>query len=126
MKESYSMTNKVLLKTEGTDTPVERPSFDKSVVRVVRLQSTSDGNAMPVVLYKSARKGRRISSEYRGVHKRFVRLMDGHDAFIHEYRKRHEDSNSKKKDGWMKDFRKNVSKAFRVGRKRAKVSFGFS
>jgi hypothetical protein len=44
---------------------------------------------------------------------------------IGEYKKRHHESNSRKKDGWMKDFRKNVSKAFRAGRKRAKVSFGF-
>ena len=110
---------------EPPSQPAERPRFNKSVVRVVRLQQTPGGDTAPVVLYKSGRKGARISSEYRGLHKRFVRLMEGHDTFIDEYKKRHHQSNERKKDGWMKDFRKNVSKAFRAGRKRAKVSFGF-
>lgn len=121
------MPNKIVVETtEPADPRAERPRFNRSVVRVVRLQQTPSGETAAVVLYKSGRKGPRISSEYRGIHKRFVRLMEGHDTFIDEYKKRHHQSNARKKDGWMKDFRKNVSKAFRAGRKRAKISFGFS
>jgi len=120
------MPDKIIVeKTEPANPQAERPRFNRSVVRVVRLEQEPDGDKVVTVLYKSGRQGPRISGKYRGVHKRFVRLMEGHDTFIDEYKKRHHQSNARKKDGWLKDFRKNVSRAFRAGRKRAKVSFGF-
>lgn len=120
------MPDEIIVKqTPPADERAERPRFNRSVVRVVRLEKTGGGGKTVTVLYKSGRRGPRISGKYRGLHKRFVRLMEGHDTFIDEYKRQHHESNARKKDGWLKDFRKNVSKAFRKGRKRAKIGFGF-
>ncbi len=91
---------------------MEMPRLNKSVRKIVQLQRDEDGS-----LYKGGTRKRKVSSELRPLEKGLRRLVRSHATLTNTYLKRHNRSNEKRKDGWVKDFVSNVSKAGRKGRK---------
>ncbi len=99
---------------------METLKLDKSVKRVIALKAPSvEGGAAEVVtLYRKAPG--KVSRPMRKANRFVVRVGVGEQAGLSEYLKLHGASNDKKKNGWLRDLRKNLGKARKVGRKAAK------
>lgn len=96
---------------------MEMPRLNKSVRKVVKLQRDEDGSLSPVVIYKGATRKRKVSAALRPLEKGIRRLVKSQATVTDTYLRKHNRSNEKRKDGWVKDFVSNVSNAGRKGRK---------
>jgi hypothetical protein len=96
---------------------MEMPRLNASVRKVVKLQRDEDGSLVPTVIYKGGSKKRKVSPELRPLEKGIRRLVKSQATVTNTYLRRHNRSNEKRKDGWVKDFVANVSNAGRKGRK---------
>jgi hypothetical protein len=94
----------------------------KSVRYVIALRKDADGHIVPVTLYRrrSRRRGSKGSSLFRPAEKFARRYAAAQRAAADSYIARHNRSNEKKKDGWVRDFNYNVAKAAERGRKQLK------
>ena len=92
--------------------------FSDTVRRVVQLQPDATGRITPVVLYERdavrRKKGSRI---VRPLERLVHRLAKSSHAQAEKYLARHERSNTKKRDGWVRDFNVNVIRAVQAGQK---------
>lgn len=89
--------------------------LNKSVRRVVVL-----GDSGPETLYQ--RKGKKkISKANKASEKRARRYVKAGMKTLKTYMAAHDKSNRKKKDGWMRDYSWNASKAARKGVKRMRL-----
>jgi hypothetical protein len=89
-------------------------------VTIVPVQTAESGG--PVVVYERKRKRRKGSRVFRGIEKLVRRSARAKKVYANTYLDRHEASNEKKKDGWLRDRRYNKlrarRKAIKVLRKR--------
>ena len=90
-------------------------SKDK-VKSITVLQSEDDFGGAPEVLYGSSpgkrkKKKKKQARALRPTEKMVFSMAKRYDKASKEYRDRHERSNRKKKNGWIKDFAKNYNKA---------------
>lgn len=99
------------LATELKDSPVRRAT-------VVR--RGEQGALEPTVVYKEKSK-RRVPKRWRGLEKFMRRMGAAQKTAADVYLERHERSNAKKKNGWLKDLGKNMGKARRQGTKKLKI-----
>jgi hypothetical protein len=67
------------------------------------------------------RKSRRGSKRLRPLEKAVRRMSRAEGTAADEYLSRHERSNRKKKNGWAKDFGKNMTRSSRKGMKKLKI-----
>lgn len=93
----------------------------KSVRRVVVLQADASGGYTPVTVYRKNSKRKKISRSRRPIEKAVRRIAKAAGIAASSYSERHQRSNEKKRNGWSKDFSKNMRRANRKGRKDAKV-----
>jgi hypothetical protein len=101
---------------------MEQIRVNKSVRRVVALRRDDSGKTVPVVLFERRdRQRRKTSRAFRPAEEMARRWAEAQRAYADSYLARHNRSNSKKKDGWIKDFNYNMSKAADTGRKRLKL-----
>ena len=89
-------------------------SKDK-VKSITVLQSEDDFGGAPEVLYGSSpgkrkKKKKKQARALRPTEKMVFSMAKRYDKASKEYRDRHENSNKKKKNGWIKDFAKNYQK----------------
>ena len=96
---------------------MEMPRLNKSVRRVVKLQRDEAGTLVPVVLYKSGSKRRKVSSALKPVERVVRKLARSQSEFSDTYLRKHKRSGQKRKDGFLKDFASNLTKAGTKGRK---------
>ena len=94
----------------------------KSVRKVIKLQNDSTGKPVPVVLYEKTGKKRKISRELQGLEKGARRIADAQNVFASTLLMRHNRSNQKRRDGWVRDLAPNVIKAARKSVKRLRVN----
>lgn len=93
--------------------------LNRWVKRVTVLQK--DGSTGKLTAVKEYRKGRRRKKRSKGlrlIEKMVRRVSNAQRAMSNVYGDRHERSNRKKKDGWLKDLIPNVVKAQRRGFKK--------
>ncbi|NET25418.1 hypothetical protein [Okeania sp. SIO1I7] len=88
----------------------------EEIKSVTVLQSDEDFGGNPSTIYgKSAKKRKnkkkKQSNALKPYEKAVFKMAKMYDKATKEYRERHERSNRKKKNGWIKDFAKNYSKA---------------
>ena len=88
----------------------------KSVERIVRLDD--DG---AVVLHRNKSKKRKQSWFLKPIEKGSRRLARAQRDAAAEYLDRHESSNRKRKNGWVRDYSKNTQRALRKGFKRIRL-----
>lgn len=86
--------------------------LNKKVRSVVVLGETG-----PVTIYERKEK-KKLSRANKPVEARTRRFVKGSITAMQEYLDAHKKSNTKKKDGWMRDYTWNVTKATRKGLKR--------
>jgi hypothetical protein len=94
----------------------------KSVRRIVALRRDEHGKVVPVTLFENRAETKRKTSKLFSPAERMARrIAEAQRTYADSYLARHEQSNAKKKDGWIKDFQYNVSKAANKGTKRLKL-----
>jgi hypothetical protein len=97
--------------------------LNRSVVKVVQLERDATGNMNPVVLYeKDQRKKKKMSGPLRPLEKAVRRVSTAQEAFAQSYLSRHDRSNRKNRDGWIRDVVPNVVNAGKKGNKKLRVN----
>lgn len=91
--------------------------FDKSVMSITILTDTNHVGGKPKTIYgkeqKKKRKKRKKQNKYLSPLEKLVRdVAKRQDKATRTYVERHERSNRKKKNGWIKDFVKNTAKSW--------------
>jgi hypothetical protein len=92
------------------------PRVSSSVRRITLLRKDAFGVVVPVPLYErsTSKKGTRSVKFFE---RSARRVAKGQLKIAESYLSRHEKSNQKKKDGWLRDFNANVFKASQKGLK---------
>ena len=89
--------------------------LDRSVRRITILHKDADeGKFHPVAVYKNRRK-KKTTKALRPIEKFLRRLGKAQARAASVYNMRHDRSNKKKKNGWLRDLTTNVSKARKQG-----------
>jgi uncharacterized protein DUF6312 len=95
----------------------------ESVRSVVKLEADSSGNIEPVEIYRRAdgkkRRGTRLLRPMDRVMRGIVRAQQ---TVATTYLERHEKSNNKRRDGWLRDLGNNVYRASMKGPKALKLN----
>jgi len=100
---------------------METARFGKNVRSVVQLQTDSDGTVTPVVLHKSDSKRKKTKGPL-GILDRAVRQVSlAHRAMTDSYVARHDQSNRKKRDGWLTELPVNIIRANQKGLKKLRL-----
>jgi len=92
---------------------MEFPRLTQSVVRVTRLEPASGGVYTPVVLFEQscAKKKKKGSRILRELERGERRAITAGRTFLDTYSRRHEESNIRRKDGWLIDMAPNMVEA---------------
>jgi hypothetical protein len=94
----------------------------KSVKSVTFLRPDPDGaGRSPVTVYAAKAKRKKSTRALKAVEKWARRTTEAQAAYADTYLKRHRRSNTKKRDGWMRDYAYNMAKAYQRGGKRLKL-----
>lgn len=92
-----------------------------SVESVVVLKARPDGRYEAVEVYEPAGVSRSTSRKLRPVERLVRRVVRAEQKTLQTYSDRHQRSAGRRKNGWLKDFRKNVSRSMREGRRSLKL-----
>ena len=95
---------------------MEMPRLNKSVRKVVKLQLDEDGSLVPTVIYKGGSGKRKVSSSLRPLERSIRRLARSQVVMADAYLGRHNRSNEKRKDGWLKELVSNVQSEKSLGK----------
>jgi len=99
------------------------PRLNRSVVKVIQLEKDASGKVNPVVLYeRDDRKKKKSSGLLRPFEKAARRAASATEAFSQSYLSRHDRSNRKNRDGWIRDVIPNVVKAENKGKKKLRLN----
>jgi hypothetical protein len=93
-----------------------------SIRRVTVLAIDESGAMVPRTIYRKGGKKRKGSEALRPVERAVRRVAQATDAMTSSYVSRHDQSNAKKRDGWLRDFNWNVVKATKTGVKKLKIN----
>ena len=105
--------------TAASDQRLKRTSLQRALI--LRKEGDSD-KLTSVVIYKKKGRRRKSSPGLRTIERIVRRAMKGSRASADSYMARHERSNQKKKNGWLRDMPINVIKAQRRGMKLMKLT----
>lgn len=95
----------------------------KSVREIVLLQSDASGALSATTLFKRPSKDSRKGSMWlRPMERAISNIADATAATAGEYGRRHRASNSKRRDGWVRDANANMMRAAERGAKRLKIA----
>jgi hypothetical protein len=92
-----------------------------SVESVVVLKARPDGRYEAVEVYEPEGVSRRTTKRFRRLERVVHRVVRSQQRTLQSYSDRHQRSAARKKNGWLKDFRKNVSASMKQGRKSLKL-----
>jgi hypothetical protein len=102
---------------------MEPTRMRKWVERVTLIQRSESGELTSRTLYrKDWKKKKKQTSGLKGVGKSVRRMHNAVRTFEDEYVRRHDRSNGKKRDGWVRDLPDNMRKATRKGVKKVELS----
>lgn len=83
--------------------------------RAIILKSEDSFGGKPEIIYGSGsdtKKKKKLKKQsYKPLEKKMFKLAGNFDKATAKYKERHSRSNKKKKDGWIRDFSKNIAKA---------------
>ena len=89
-----------------------------SVRQISLVRKDGSGVVTRTVLYEDRPRRKKMSTGLKAVERVVRRAAQAEDAFSSEYLARHEKSNLKKRDGWLKDLDDNVFRAARKANKK--------
>jgi len=87
--------------------------------RIIKLGKTPDGRYTPVEVYESEDRPRRkrVSKQYRPLTRMLRKIARGQARAAVVYLDRHERSSQRKRNGVIKDLRRNMRAAWRAAKK---------
>jgi hypothetical protein len=89
--------------------------LSKAVKEVIILQRDDRGRRIQKTLYRQGKRRKRGSAPLDNVGRVVRKIVAGGEAAAQSYLSRHEQSNRKRPDGWVRDLPYNVFKATRRG-----------
>jgi hypothetical protein len=93
-----------------------------SIRRIVKLERDERGHLGPVEIYRRDSGGKRKGTRLmRPLDRAVRRLARAQEEAATVYLERHDKSNTKKRDGWLRDLGNNVYRASRRGQKELKL-----
>jgi hypothetical protein len=102
---------------------MEPARMRKWVSRVTLVERSESGEATARTLYKRDwKKKKKQTDGLKEIGKGIRRVHNAARTFESEYVRRHDRSNGKKRDGWIRDLPKNVAKSARKGAKKVEPS----
>jgi hypothetical protein len=105
---------------------MENPRLSGSINRITVLRKDPSGFTIPVVVYKRASKGKKGSRTFKAAEKATRRMAKAQRRTAADYIARHDKSNRKKKDGWVRDWLVNSIRSENKGVKALKLRRMFS
>jgi uncharacterized protein DUF6312/UvrC-like protein len=105
---------------------MENPRLSKSVRRITMLRKDASGSVAAVVVYKKARKRKKGTKAFKFAERATRRMMEAQQKAAERYLEKHNKSNNKKKDGWLRDYGVNSARAANKGVKALKLRRAFS
>ncbi len=100
---------------------MDNPRLSRSVRRITVLHKDTSGSTVAVTVYKKARKRKKGVKSLRPLERATRRLVKAQGRTADRYLKRHNKSNRKKKDGWIRDYAVNTARANSKGVKALKL-----
>jgi hypothetical protein len=94
--------------------------LNDNILRVVRLDSAQTGQISAVLLHQRPNPESRVSKKFRPLARLIRSGVKAQAAFADAYLDRHDRANAKKKNGWAKNYGKNLFKAIKAGKKKVK------
>ena len=94
-----------------------RPIAFKGLKSAFILSQNETGGMTKTLIYQEPRRKPRVSKRWRGIEKAVHRLTKVQEIMLRDYLERHERSNMRKQDGWIKELAPNVRKSLRRGLK---------
>jgi hypothetical protein len=91
-----------------------------SIRRITALAKDDTGATVARTIYEKEGGKRKSTPAFRPAERAVRRLVRSTDAWASSYASRHDKSNAKKRDGWLRDFNVNAVKATRTGLKKLK------
>ena len=88
------------------------------IKRVTVLKRDDRGHLVSRESFEGERRGKRSSRNLRPMERGIRKLVDFQTRVLDEYMARHERSNERKRDDWLKDMPKNVFRAVKKARPR--------
>ena len=92
---------------------MEVMSFGKAIKSVTIVETTEAGDRVNRVVYSDRPKRKKQSKLLRPAEDMTRRMTEASIAGMQSYIDRHKRSNRKKRDGWLKEYRRNLTKAQR-------------
>jgi hypothetical protein len=105
---------------------MDAAKMSKSVRQITVLRKDASGNTTPVAIYKRKASKKKGTRELGPVERATRQWADAQSRAAASYLTRHNESNGKRKDGWLRDFAINAAKASRKGSKAVKFNRLFS
>ena len=98
--------------TELRRSDMDIQGVSKSSRRIAVLQRDPSGNIVPVVVYRRGRsKKKKGTRGFRVFERATHRIMKAQRSAADSYLSRHDKSNTKRRDGWIRDLPVNVVRA---------------
>jgi hypothetical protein len=100
---------------------MDNPALSKSIRRIVALQRDPAGHVVPVVMYERTRNKKKGTRGFKMIERTTRRIMEAQRSAADSYLSRHNKSNAKRRDGWIRDLPVNVVRAGEKARKTLKL-----
>jgi uncharacterized protein DUF6312 len=99
---------------------MDMPHVSATISRITVFDRDATGSLRPVTIYKRRRRKKKQTRGLRPLERTTRMIADANDRFTSDYTRRHRRSNRKRRDGWLRDFIVNLSRATNKGRKEIK------
>ncbi len=96
---------------------MEALRLGKPVKSIIQLERDASGDVVPVILYRERKKKRRGTRGIRSADSILRRMARAQRDALDTYLSRHDRSNQKRRDGWVRDLPLNLTRAGRSGAK---------
>ena len=88
-----------------------RRKYHRAVKSIVITGNDEQGRCRPAVVYRRRGRRKRGSPGLRQLDKLVRRVMRAEESFSSSYLARHDRSNQRRKDGWLRDIVSNTARA---------------
>jgi len=97
------------------------PALSKSIRQIAVLQRDPSGHVVPVVVYRRGRSTKKGTRGFSMFERATRRIMKAQRSAADSYLSRHEKSNTKRRDGWIRDLPLNLVRSGEKGRQALKM-----
>jgi hypothetical protein len=97
------------------------PGVSKSIRRIAVLQRDPSGRLVPVVVYRRDRSTKKGTRGFKIFERATRRIVEAQRSVADSYLSRHDKSNVKRRDGWIRDLPFNLVRSGEKARRALKL-----